>query len=249
MRLKNFFPDAKEQQVNYSFVIPVNNEEENIPQLLRELDDVIKKLPGESEAVIVDDGSKDASRDLLTHGRGTYKWLHLVFFDKNYGQSAAFHAGIATAKGDAIITMDADLQNNPEDIFKLLEYFPAYDVVAGVRTNRNDSFIRHISSCIGNGFRNLLTKEAITDTGCSLKIFRASYIKKVPLFNGMHRFYPTLCRIIGARIMEVPVSHRPRIKGKSHYGISNRMFKGIYDVLAVRWMTKRTISYKIERID
>ena len=120
-------------------------------------------------------------------------------------------------------------------------------LVAGVRKNRNDSFLRFVASRIGNSFRNLLTNESITDTGCSLKVFRASCIKKVPLFNGMHRFYPTLCRITGATIKEVPVSHRPRTKGKSHYGISNRMFRGIYDVLAVRWMTKRAVNYTIEK--
>jgi dolichol-phosphate mannosyltransferase len=234
--------------VTCSFVIPVNNEEENIPLLLKELDSVIVKLPCKSEAVIVDDGSKDESRKLLIEGKKKYSWLRLVFLDKNHGQSAAFHAGFSQAKGEVIITMDADLQNDPADVLRLLEFYPEYDVVAGTRTNRHDSFIRFLSSKIGNGFRNALTNETIADTGCSLKVFKAEYIKKVPLFNGMHRYYPTMCRIQGATIKEVPVSHRPRTKGRSHYGISNRMLRGIFDVLAVRWMIKRTVIYSVERI-
>jgi dolichol-phosphate mannosyltransferase len=234
--------------LTYSFVVPVNNEAENIPSLLEEINSVILRLPKAGEAVIVDDGSTDSSRALLTEGTKKYSWLRLVFLDKNYGQSAAFHAGIAQAAGEVIITMDADLQNDPADALELLRYYPEYDVVAGVRKNRHDTFIRYLSSKIGNGFRNMLTHETITDTGCSLKVFKASYIKNVPLFNGMHRFYPTLCRMQGATIKEIPVSHRSRLKGRSHYGISNRALRGFFDVLAVRWMTKRVINYGVERI-
>ena len=233
--------------MNYSFVIPVNNEEDNIPVLLEELGSVMAKLSGSGEAVVVDDGSSDGSRALLEKAAGRYSWLRLVLLDRNYGQSAAFHAGIAQAQGDVIITMDADLQNDPADAVHLLSLYPQYDVVAGFRSHRHDSPIRYLSSKIGNGFRNLLTHETITDTGCSLKVFKSSYIKKVPLFNGMHRFYPTLCRMQGASVIEIPVSHRARTKGRSHYGISNRALRGFFDVLAVRWMIKRSVNYRIER--
>jgi dolichol-phosphate mannosyltransferase len=235
--------------MKYSFVIPVNNEEDNLVPLIGEIDTIIRQLQGSSEVIFIDDGSTDNSLNCLINLKKKYPYIKVIIFDKNYGQSSGFDAGIQVATGELIITMDADLQNDPADTLKLLRYFPDYEVVIGTRVKRNDSIIKIISSCIGNSFRNFITKDSLRDVGCSLKIFKGDLIKKVHLYNGMHRFIPTLCRMYGARVKEVPVSHRPRSRGKSHYGIGNRALNGLMDTLAVRWILERKLHYKIIKIE
>jgi len=233
----------------YSIVIPIHNEEGNLEPLFHELDAVITALKAPCEVIAVDDHSSDGSRDILAVLKERYQWLRLIFFAANQGQSAAFDAGFRHASGEAVITMDADLQNDPADIPLLLEHYPAYDVVVGCRARRNDSLVKKVSSRVGNGVRNLLTGESITDTGCSLKVFRRDMVTRVAMFNGMHRFLPTLCRMYGATIKEVPVSHRPRVSGVSHYGIRNPALRGLLDTLAVCWMQSRALTYTTERVD
>jgi len=144
--------------------------------------------------------------------------------------------------------MDSDLQNDPKDIPKLLRKIDeGYDVVCGIRVNRKDSLIKKISSKIANYIRNKFTKEDIIDVGCSLKAFKSFYVKRLKLFNGMHRFFPTLLKLEGARIIQIPVNHRKRIYGKTKYGILNRAFVAFFDLLIVMWMKKRYLKYKIER--
>ncbi|MBN1601218.1 MAG: glycosyltransferase family 2 protein [Chitinispirillaceae bacterium] len=235
--------------MKYSFVIPVNNEEENLAQLLTEIDPVIGKLQTPSEVLFIDDGSTDNSLKCLQELRKPYPYIKIIVFDKNYGQSSGFDAGIQAAAGEVIITMDADLQNNPADVINLLKFYPEYEVVIGTRTRRNDSIVKLISSRIGNSVRNFITRDSIRDTGCSLKVFKSEIIKKVRLYHGMHRFMPTLCRMYGARVKEVPVSHRARSAGKSHYGIGNRALNGLMDTLAVRWILDRKLHYHIQRIE
>lgn len=234
--------------MKYSIVIPVHNEEKNLPILVNELSGVITKLDGEVEVIFIDDGSNDNSFNILRELKKRYKWIKIIKFKKRSGQTAAFDAGFKEARGEVIITMDADLQNNPADIFKLLEYYPLYDVISGKRVNRKDSIVKKVSSRIANYIRNKITKENIVDTGCSLKLFKAEYIKRLKLFDGLHRFLPTLCKMEGAKVIEVPVSHRPRKYGKTHYGILNRAFKALIDAFAVRWMKKRFLNYKIEKV-
>jgi dolichol-phosphate mannosyltransferase len=235
--------------MNHSFIIPVNNEEENLPPLLEELDEVVKHLTGDSEAIFIDDGSTDNSLHCLNELKNRYPYIKVISFDKNYGQSSGFDAGIQAAAGEIIITMDADLQNDPADIHKLLKFYPEFEVVIGTRTKRNDSLVKRISSRVGNGVRNFITRDSIRDTGCSLKVFKSDIIKKVRLYHGMHRFMPTLCRMYGANVKEVPVNHRPRHRGTSHYGIGNRALNGLMDTLAVRWMLERNLHYQIKRIE
>jgi dolichol-phosphate mannosyltransferase len=235
--------------MKYSFVIPVNNEEDNLIPLINEIDPVVNQLQGPCEVIFIDDGSTDNSLKCLLDLRNRYPYIKIIIFDRNYGQSSGFDAGIQAATGDVIITMDADLQNNPADAISLLQFYPEYEVVIGTRTKRNDSIVKLISSRIGNGVRNLITRDSIRDTGCSLKIFKSEIIKKVRLYHGMHRFMPTLCRMYGARVKEVPVSHRPRSRGISHYGIGNRALNGLMDTLAVRWMLDRKLHYQIQRIE
>jgi dolichol-phosphate mannosyltransferase len=235
--------------MKYSFVIPANNEADNLIPLMVEVDTVLKQLHGPSEVIFIEDGSTDSTLSCLIELKSRYPYIKVIVFDKNYGQSSGFDAGIQAASGEIIITMDADLQNDPADVINLLKFYPEYEVVIGTRSKRNDSIVKVISSRIGNGVRNIITTDCIKDTGCSLKVFKSEIIKKVRLFDGMHRFLPTLCRMYGARIKEVPVSHRSRNKGKSHYGIGNRALNGLQDTFAVRWMLKRKLQYQIERIE
>ncbi|MBO8127502.1 MAG: glycosyltransferase family 2 protein [Firmicutes bacterium] len=231
-----------------SVILPIYNEAENIPYLLSELKGVLDEITPDYEILCINDGSTDKSAVLIEEAKEHDPRIILVNFAYNAGQSAAFSAGFKLAKGKYVITMDADLQNDPADIPKLLEKIKEYDVVIGWRTQRNDSWVKKISSKIGNGVRNWLTGDDIHDTGCSLKVFRNEVVKKIPMFSGMHRFLPTLAKIEGYSVCQVPVNHRPRKYGVSKYGIFNRAWSGLKDVLAVRWMKARHINYEIKEI-
>jgi dolichol-phosphate mannosyltransferase len=228
--------------MKYSFVIPVHNEEKNLTPLTEEIDRVRKELQAPSEIIFVNDGSTDSGGAVLDSLAQKDGSIHVYSFKSNAGQSAALAEGIRQARGEVIITMDADLQNNPADIPKLLRYYPEYDVVIGRRTRRKDTLVKRVSSYIANAVRNLITEEHIADTGCSLKVFKAEYVKRVKFYNGLHRFLPTLCRLEGASVKEVPVSHRRRMFGDTHYGTKNRALVALIDAFAVRWMMKRRIS-------
>ena len=233
-----------------SVVIPAYNEEESIAACLDEVASVMDGLGEPYEIVIVDDGSTDGTLAVLKEKKAQLPPLVVLSFDGNYGQSAAFEAGFKNARGEVIVTMDADLQNDPADIPKLLMLTQKWDVVCGVRQERHDSLVRRASSRIANAVRNWLTHESIRDVGCSLRAIRAEYAKKLKLFRGMHRFLPTLLRYDGASVTEVPVNHRPRRWGTAKYGIGNRLFRGLRDIFAVRWMRSRWHSYRIvERIE
>jgi glycosyltransferase involved in cell wall biosynthesis len=172
----------------------------------------------------------------------------VIRFKRNAGQSAAFDAGFKLAKGEVVVTLDSDLQNDPRDIPLLLEKMGGYDMVCGVRTKRMDSWIRLVSSKIANYIRNRLSDEEVTDTGCSLKAYRREFLRRLKLFNGMHRFLPTLMKMEGARVTEVPVHHRLRKFGESKYNIRNRLLRSFLDLLAVRWMKKRRLQYEVEKV-
>jgi dolichol-phosphate mannosyltransferase len=224
-----------------SFVIPVYNEEENIPILFRELTSVAERLDSPYEIIFINDCSTDRSLVVIRDLAGKNPLVRCVTFPENRGQSAALGAGFRAAAGEVVITMDADLQNDPADIPILLEQFGPYDMVNGWRRNRQDSFSKKISSRIGNFVRNWLTGENINDTGCSLKVMRADLLKEIKMFRGLHRFLPTLMRLEGARVIEVPVNHRYRQFGVSKYTNLRRGVEGFQDLLAVRWMIKRHV--------
>ena len=233
-------------QPDLSVVFPVYNEEENIPVLL---DEIARAVDGKwsYEMVAVDDGSTDRSLQILRDMRTKYPNLRVLAFEKNSGQTAALEAAWRAARGRMVVSLDADLQNDPADIpamIRTLEQQKA-DMVIGVRTNRRDTWSRRMQSRIGNGVRNWITNDKITDTGCSLKLVKREAIDRVRLFTGMHRFLPTLVRIDGYKVVEMPVNHRPRRFGTSKYGAMNRAARGLVDCLAVRWMTKRALRYKV----
>jgi glycosyltransferase involved in cell wall biosynthesis len=226
-------------------VIPVFEERDNLEPLHRELSVALAEVKGGVELIYVDDGSRDGSAEVLLDLAKRDERVRVLRFAENSGQSAAFAAGFQAARGEIVATLDADLQNDPADLPRLLTALHDADVVNGVRLGRRDGLVRRVSSRIGNGFRNWVTRESITDVGCSLRVMRASYLRRVKLYRGMHRFLPTLLRLEGARVTELPVSHRPRRHGRSKYGIGNRLFVGLADVFAVRWMQKRQLRWRL----
>lgn len=225
-----------------SIVIPVYNEEENLPILAAEIRAALEGTGRSYEILWVDDGSTDGSLAALAGLAVRDPRSRVLRLRRNAGQSAALAAGFRNTRGEIVVTLDADLQNDPADIPRLLAELPGWDLVSGVRTRRRDSWVRRISSWIANGVRNWATDERITDVGCSLKAYRAEYLCRVPMFTGMHRFLPTLVRLDGARVKEIPVNHRPRLHGKTKYSIGNRLFRSIDDLFAVRWMQRRFID-------
>jgi len=232
--------------IEYSFVIPVYNEQENLAALHNEVGKVIDQINRSCEVIWVDDGSSDRSLEIIKDMVKQHQRHRFISFEKNCGQSAALAAGFSAANGKYVITMDSDLQNNPMDIIKMLPHLETYDMVTGWRKDRHDTRWKKFSSRFANGIRNRLSRETIKDTGCSLKIMKTDYLKKIKMYKGLHRFLPTLMKMEGARVIEVPVSHRPRTKGVSKYGTWDRAFSGLRDLLAVRWMQDRNISYKIK---
>lgn len=224
-----------------SFVIPVYNEEENIPLLFKEIRAVADTLARDYEVIFVDDCSTDSSLREIRALAAQYPCVRSVSFPDNRGQSAALGAGFRAASGGIIITMDADLQNDPADIPELLAHFDQYDMINGWRRERRDTLSKKVSSRIGNFIRNRLTNETIHDTGCSLKVMRADMLKRIKMYRGLHRFLPTLMRLEGARVLEVPVNHRHRQFGVSKYTNLRRGIEGFQDLMAVRWFIKRHV--------
>jgi dolichol-phosphate mannosyltransferase len=234
------------ESIEISVVVPVYNEEGNLPVLIPKLVKVLKGLGLSYEMIFVDDGSSDGSRKILKEMASQYPFLRVLRLRENRGLSTALVAGMREARGEKIVTLDSDLQNDPADIPRLLEYLDRYDMATGWRQKREDTWLKKISSKIGNAVRNRLSGEAIRDSACTLRAFKKECVKEIPVFNGMHRFLSTLVKMGGYRIIEVPVSHYPRKFGESKYNIRNRMVRSFIDLLAVRWMKRRTIRYDIE---
>jgi dolichol-phosphate mannosyltransferase len=234
--------------IEFSIVIPVYNEKDNVIPLNNELQSLIRQIKQPCEIIWVDDGSTDGSLEKIKDLAKTDPGCRYLGFEKNCGQSAALSAGFQAAKGRYVITMDSDLQNNPVDLLNMIPYLSEYDMVTGWRKNRHDTWWRKFSSRFANGVRNLLSRETINDTGCSLKIMKSEYLKNIRIYKGLHRFLPTLMKMEGAKVIEVPVSHRPRTRGESKYGTWDRAFSGLRDLLAVRWMLDRKISYHIKEM-
>jgi len=232
-----------------SIIIPVKDEEENITGLAKEVNVSMASVDYLWECIWVDDGSTDGTLSELEKMTKKDSRHQFVSLSKNYGQSAALYTGFDSAKGRLLATLDGDGQNDPKDLPKLVARLVEEDVdmINGIRQKRKDSFIRKISSRIGNGFRNWLTGENITDVGCSLRVFKRTYAENIPSFKGMHRFLPTLIRIGGgSSIIEMPVNHRPRKYGETKYGIGNRLWVGVMDTLVVRWMQSRMVFANIK---
>ena len=240
--------DRSDRGIYLSVVAPAHNEVENLPRLLEEIAAALAKLEHGWEAIITDDASTDGTASVLQDLRKKYPQLRVLSMRQRSGQTAAVDAGLRHARGTFIATLDADLQNDPADIPRLLDLLEAQPqqcgFVNGWRANRHDPWIRLVSTRIANRVRNWLTHEQIHDSGCGLRVFRRECIDRVKLFNGMHRFLPTLVKMEGHQVMEVPVNHRPRTAGKAKYGVLNRVFKALRDAFAVRWMQQRVLRYE-----
>jgi dolichol-phosphate mannosyltransferase len=233
--------------VDVSVVIPVYNEEDNLPHLWPELLSVLESLPLTFEVVFVDDGSRDRSAELIRGFRDADARARLVRLKANAGETAATDAGFKAARGRLVVTMDADLQNDPHDIPGLLSHLDRWDAVTGWRVDRGDgdSIVRRVSSRVANGARNWISDESVQDSGCTFRAFRRECLRGLVLCRGFHRFIPTLLRMRGYRVIEVPVRNRPRRFGRSKYGVFNRVFVASADLLVVRWMKNRMLRYEV----
>lgn len=231
-----------------SIVVPAYNEAESVAVLAAEIEAAMAGAGLAYEVLWVDDGSTDATPEVL-RALAAADPVHRVFrVEPNQGQSAALVAGWRAARAQVVVTMDADLQNDPADVPRLLAALEeGYDVVSGVRTKRRDSAVRRLSSRLANGVRNRLTGAAVTDVGCTLRACRVELLRDIPVFNGMHRFLPTLLEMRGARLGEVPVGHRPRRYGVTKYGINNRLWRGLVDIWGVRWLQRRAVNLRVAR--
>ena len=228
-----------------SVVFPVYNERENLEPLLAEVEATLNSV--EMEVIAVDDFSTDGSLQELRRLRVDHEALRVVALERHAGQSAAFAAGLELARGDPVVLMDADGQNDPADVPALLEMLgsdPDCAAVAGYRVTRADSRWKRFQSGVANNVRNVLTGDRVRDTGCSLKVIRREALDGLVWFDGMHRFFPTLIRQAGGKVIEAPVSHRPRLAGKSKYGMWNRGIVALRDALGVRWLLRRGLEYR-----
>src|SRR5213594_3321007 len=233
--------------IDLSVVIPVYNEEASLPPLWSELREVLDRLGLTFEVVFVDDGSRDRSVELIRAFRETDQRVRLIRLKTNGGETAATDAGLKTARGRRVVVMDADLQNDPRDIPTLLSHLDHWDAATGWRVQREqgDNFVRRAASRIANRIRNWVSDEAIQDSGCTFRAFRRECLRGLVLYRGLHRFIPTLLKMRGYRVIEVPVNHRPRRFGRSKYGLLNRAVVSCADLLAIRWMQRRLLRYEV----
>ena len=232
------------ESIALSVVIPVYNEAENIRPLVEQMGSALRAARGRVEMLFVDDGSTDQTLALLKDAQAKDARIRIAHFRRNLGQTAAMAAGFRLARGEAVVTIDGDLQNDPAEILNLAGRLDEWDAVCGIRVRRQDTRWKRISSRIANGFRNWVTGDNIVDTGCTLKAYRRECLEGLELYQGMHRFLPTLLKMRGFRVTQVPVGHHPRLGGKTKYGTWGRLKKGLVDVWAVRWMKKNWIDYR-----
>jgi dolichol-phosphate mannosyltransferase len=236
-----------------SVIVPCYDEQDNLRPLVAAIRAALEPLKLPYEIIFTDDCSKDNSWAILKELAAGDSRIRAQRFAVNAGQSAALWAGLKAARGQYLFTLDADLQNDPKDLPKLLEALKQFDCVCGTRVEargQGDSFVRVASSRIANWVRNKLSGENISDAGCCYRGFKRECIENLKFFKGMHRFLPTLFKIEGFTVTEIAVSHNPRVAGQTHYGVWNRLFASFYDLLAVRWMKKRMFRYQVaERVN
>lgn len=222
-----------------SIVIPLFNEAGNIGHLLNRINLALSSITYDHEILVINDGSTDGSEEILAKLKSRYQELKIINFKRNFGQTAAIMAGFDYAKGDIIITMDADLQNDPEDIINLIKKIEeGYDVVSGWRVDRKDhKFKRNFLSKIANKIISFITGLNLHDYGCTLKAYRKSYVKSIKLYGEMHRFIVFYTHLAGAKITEIAVKHHARVSGSSKYGME-RIFKVIVDLMVVKYLDR-----------
>jgi dolichol-phosphate mannosyltransferase len=235
--------------MNYAMtiIVPVFNEAGNIARLEEELARYIAGASLPTTILFINDGSTDNSLLLIEDVCRRNPHFHYISFDKNKGLSAAIKAGFDHTNTDLVGYIDADLQTTPGDFDTLLAAMGDHSLVTGVRSMRKDSFVKNASSTIANSIRRAFTNDGMDDTGCPLKIIRTDYAKKIPMFNGLHRFLPAMILLQQGKILQVPVRHFPRVAGKSNFGLANRLLGPLMDCFAYLWMKKKYINYIIEK--
>jgi glycosyltransferase involved in cell wall biosynthesis len=229
----------------FTIVVPVYNEEDNLKRVEKEFSNYLKIASKKTKILFVNDGSKDNSQALIEEICKNNEDFTFIQFEKNCGLSAAIAAGFASTDTELVGYIDSDLQTAPEDFNLLLKEIGEFDLVTGVRANRKDSFVKNMSSTIANSIRRAFTNDGMDDTGCPLKVIKTDFAKKIPMFKGLHRFLPAMILLQNGKIKQIPVQHFPRIAGEAKYGLWNRLFGPLVDCFAYLWMKKKYINYKI----
>jgi glycosyltransferase involved in cell wall biosynthesis len=228
-----------------SVILPVYNEAESLPLLWREMEGALAKLGRPAEVIVVDDGSTDGSAELARELAKRDARVRLVRLAQNAGLTAALLAGFESARGSIVVTLDSDLQYDPGDMVTLVALMGRCDAALGWRGNRADPWLKRVSSRIANRVRTAILGDSVRDSACTFRAMRRECIAAIAPYRGMHRFVPTLLRQAGFRVVEAEVTHRPRRHGHSKYGVRNRMVQAFVDLLAVRWMRSRRVTYRI----
>lgn len=231
----------------FTIIVPVFNEEENLKRVEQELTNYIKIAAKKTKILFVNDGSKDKSQQLIEEICANNSDFSFINFEKNCGLSAAITAGFKHTETELVGYIDSDLQTAPEDFNLLLAEIENYELVTGVRANRKDSFVKNMSSTIANGIRRAFTHDGMDDTGCPLKVIKTDFAKNIPMFKGLHRFLPAMILLQNGKIKQIPVQHFPRIAGEAKYGLWNRLLGPLLDCFAYLWMKKKYINYSIAK--
>jgi dolichol-phosphate mannosyltransferase len=229
----------------FTIIVSVYNEEENLKRVEKELLNYLTIAKVNTKILFINDGSKDRSQELIELICERNEAFDYICFERNRGLSTAIKAGFDFVNTELVGYIDSDLQTAPEDFNLLLDYIDDYDLVTGVRTNRKDSFVKNMSSKISNGIRRVFTHDGMDDTCCPLKIIKTDYAKRIPMFNGLHRFLPAMILLQKGKIIQVPIQHFPRLAGTSKFGIWNRLIGPLTDCFAYLWMKKRYIYYTV----
>lgn len=230
---------------DFTVIVPIYNEEDNLKRLENELTNFSKIALKKTKFLLVNDGSSDKSQQFIEEICSRNPDFNFIQFEKNCGLSAAIKAGFDACDTELVGYIDADLQTTPNDFNLLLSEIDNYELLTGVRSNRQDSFVKNMSSTIANGIRRAFTNDGMDDTGCPLKVIKTSYAKQIPMFKGLHRFLPAMILLQNGRIKQIPVQHFPRIAGVAKYGLWNRLIGPLIDCFAYLWMKKKYINYTI----
>lgn len=231
----------------FTIIVPVYNEEDNLERVETELSKYLNIASVSTSVLFVNDGSVDKSQELIESICQRNEAFDYISFKENRGLSAAIKAGFDYVDSELVGYIDSDLQTAPEDFNILLEHIDSHELVTGVRSNRKDSFVKNMSSKIANGIRRAFTHDGMDDTGCPLKVIKADYAKRIPMFRGLHRFLPAMIMLQNGRVTQVAVQHFPRIAGTAKFGLWNRLLGPLMDCFAYLWMKKKYINYEIEK--
>ena len=230
----------------FTIIVPIYNEEENLSRLEETLTNYLQRASLRTCVILVDDASTDGSLKGIQRICEHHSDIFYIALAKNLGLSGTLKAGIDATLSAYVGYIDADLQTDPNEFNLLIPYIKEYQLVTGIRANRQDTRVKKVSSLLGNGYRRILVGDDIKDSGCPLKMIQTEYAKRLPLFTGMHRLLPALITLQEGKVKQLPITHYPRIAGKSKYNVMNRLVGPVLDCLAFRWMKKRNTFYHVQ---